>query len=234
MVIYRIEGMLVELPSTLEKLYRNEPLNDDERESLVEDYICMHQRVLELEELNIVDELTGILNRRGIETKVGLALGNISKAPERYEDDVYLAFTDCWNFKSANDDPCYGHIAGDKILKRTASFLRRNIRSGDEIGRFGGDEFLMLLHKVGEPNQLLAKLDHVVGSYQDHMRDIDPEGYVHLNVGLACLDPRLGLAENISRADAAMYRSKEEQRDNGVCRARLYEDSIVAELKDAF
>ncbi len=92
-----------------------------------------------LEELVSTDPLTGVLNRRGIED----ALGREMERLQRTGDGLVAILVDCDDFKGIND--AYGHAVGDAALTALTSQVREALRSGDYVGRVGGDEFLVLL-----------------------------------------------------------------------------------------
>ncbi|AKJ64226.1 GGDEF domain-containing protein [Kiritimatiella glycovorans] len=94
------------------------------------------------------DTLTGILNRRGIEQVFSqqLAIGL------RYRRPLAVLLLDLDGFKAVNDRE--GHPAGDEMLRAFADFLRRAVRGSDVCGRWGGDEFLVVLPETGSEGAL--------------------------------------------------------------------------------
>ncbi|MFC1642331.1 diguanylate cyclase [Myxococcota bacterium] len=99
----------------------------------------LNAALAELEELSIRDGLTQVLNRRQIEHLLGLEFSR----HKRYDSPLSVAMLDVDHFKSFNDT--HGHIVGDEVLRAIAASLSKRIRSTDHIGRFGGEEFLILL-----------------------------------------------------------------------------------------
>src|SRR5690606_296609 len=93
----------------------------------------------------ITDELTGLYNRRGILDVLSFHMDNL-----RDGDAIAVALIDCDHLKKVNDN--FGHLMGDEFVRRISEVRRRSLRSTDELGRYGGDEFLAVL-----PD---ANLDH--------------------------------------------------------------------------
>jgi diguanylate cyclase (GGDEF)-like protein len=100
---------------------------------------CQRSRIDELQSLADTDELTGLLNRRGFERAMRKTLSRARRHGER----GVLVFVDLDGFKAVNDT--HGHAVGDEVLVKVASFLTRNVRTGDHVGRLGGDEFALML-----------------------------------------------------------------------------------------
>lgn len=109
---------------------------------------------------SITDQLTGTLNRRGMEEAMKPAY---SRA-RRYEQPLAVVMTDIDYFKTINED--YGHITGDNALTIFAVTLRDELRIEDVIGRMGGEEFVMILPNTSsaEAKALIERLRHVVAS----------------------------------------------------------------------
>lgn len=138
------------------------------------------------------DELTGVGNRR----QLAASLEGI-----RPGDAVVLI--DCDHFKAVNDH--YGHTGGDQVLADLGAVLGCSIRDHDAVARYGGDEFLVVLHQAG--SQALHAVDRLL----DQWRATEPVTTISAGVALH-LDGELPSA-TVTRADAALYRAKSEGRD---------------------
>lgn len=107
-------------------------------------YLNAMERVQFLGEAAFQDSLTGIGNRRFVEMKLS---GGVSEA-QQFDAHIGLLMFDIDNFKAFNDT--YGHDVGDKVLQMVANTINHNIRPIDFLGRWGGDEFIVLLQNVKE------------------------------------------------------------------------------------
>jgi diguanylate cyclase (GGDEF)-like protein len=97
------------------------------------------------------DALTGVLNRRGVEERVA----ELVAVARRHEDVVFAKFVDIDGLKAANDR--YGHDFGDQVIQSTARALRSTVRAGDLVGRWGGDEFIVVGMGHPLPPETLAE-----------------------------------------------------------------------------
>ena len=113
-------------------------------------------------ELATRDSLTGVFNRRHIEEQLGQAW----RMAERYNYKLGVAIIDVDYFKQTNDT--FGHIAGDQILREFARLLQRVARASDIIGRYGGDEFIVVLSKV-EGNAAAAFGERLMRAVRQHV-----------------------------------------------------------------
>ncbi len=150
------------------------------------------------------DRLTGIPNRPAI---LAAVFDEVERA-ERYDRPLAVAFVDIDLFKGVNDT--YGHEAGDVVLLGVAATLRANLRASDSVGRYGGEEFMVVLPETGpEAAAVLAeKLRQVV---QAAHFAIPEHGVVNVTVsiGVASGVGRTLRVEALVRdADAAMYSAK--------------------------
>ncbi|MGQ0603369.1 MAG: diguanylate cyclase [Anaerolineales bacterium] len=105
----------------------------------------MYQR---LEKLAMVDELTGLLNRRTLMARLESEWGR----SQRYKNKLAFVIVDVDYFKQVNDQ--HGHGTGDRALKAAAQVMKQTVRQMDVAGRFGGDEFLVILPETGQGGAL--------------------------------------------------------------------------------
>jgi diguanylate cyclase (GGDEF)-like protein/PAS domain S-box-containing protein len=149
------------------------------------------------------DELTGTRNRRSL---LETARKEFSRAA-RYGHPLSVLMLDIDHFKRINDS--HGHDAGDQVLKAVADAFRRELRDSDVLGRFGGEEFGVILPNtsrggaaaVGE--RLRARIDalRLAGDWDG---DITPK----VSVGVACAQGTSRIEDVIKRADQALYAAK--------------------------
>lgn len=165
----------------------------------------------ELARLAVTDLLTGVLNRRGF---LDQAHAVIARA-RRGNEPVAVAMLDIDRFKTINDG--FGHDAGDEVLKGFAAEAVRGLRAGDILGRFGGEEFVVLLPGVGAADAVptIERLRNGIRTAVLH-----PAGgaaAVTVSAGIASLPGKrpadIELMESLTKADAALYEAKEAGRD---------------------
>lgn len=163
--------------------------------------IARQQAQLHLRSLSLMDELTGLHNRRGF---ISLAEQHL-KLTSRQGVRSTLIFIDVDNLKYVNDN--FGHREGDYALQQIAGLLRECFREADIIGRLGGDEFCVLLSHDGETGDLRVRkrLLHLIGRSNENSRR-----FYALSVSLGVVDVAGDdeLEQQISRADALMYEHK--------------------------
>lgn len=150
------------------------------------------------------DDLTGLFNH-------GQILAELSKEFERadrYGRPLAAMMIDIDNFKLVNDR--YGHLAGDKLLKTYAAVIRKSIRKIDIAGRFGGDEFLVILPESNaETAELVAR--RIIENVQQYKKEvIGDEINVTASIGMLARDAesRENAAVFIERVDQALYHAK--------------------------
>jgi len=163
---------------------------------------------VELDRLASIDPLTGIPNRRVI---LEFASEHFLLA-KRYNITFSLVMIDLDHFKRVNDT--YGHQAGDVVLKKTGVLVERNLRDTDHVGRYGGEEILIVLPNT-DASQAFQVAERI---REDISREVfQAEGGVSFTVtvslGVSAYDGEDSLETLLGRADRALYRAKENGRN---------------------
>ncbi|MDE3069096.1 MAG: diguanylate cyclase [Acidobacteriota bacterium] len=159
----------------------------------------------ELERRATYDALTHCYNRSSILAALHAELGGPSR------EETAVIYVDLDRFKNVNDT--HGHGAGDEVLARVAELLRGATRSKDKVGRLGGDEFLLVVRGLPEPDVALGVATRICESLRTPIEV--PGGPVELTASLGIAWAGAGpmdAEELIKRADEAMYRSKTERK----------------------
>lgn len=177
------------------------------------------QMVRELEEKANYDSLTGALNKVSMGEAVERSLALSSQ-----EVNHAVLFLDLDDFKYVNDN--LGHKFGDFLLKTLGQRLRDCVRAGDLIGRVGGDEFVLFLRGVSNPDMLLSKAQMILSSLNQPVLLEDKSHIIRASIGIA-MYPEHGTTfeELYHRADLALYHSKHQGKNT----AFLYQDSFEEE-----
>jgi diguanylate cyclase (GGDEF)-like protein len=162
----------------------------------------------EIRALSLMDELTGLYNRRGFMT---LAQQQIESA-NRSGALLLILFVDLDDMKRINDT--LGHAAGDAALRETASLLRQTFRGSDILARIGGDEFAVMAMDMhgGHAERLAERLTRAVA---ERNRQADLAFQLSLSLGVTCYNPAAPrtLQELIDHADALMYQHKRARKE---------------------
>jgi diguanylate cyclase (GGDEF)-like protein len=159
-----------------------------------------------LEEYAAFDLLTGLLNRRAAEDRLKQSFS----LAQRGHYPLAVTMLDLDDFKQINDR--FGHAAGDLLLVAVAAQLQASVRGADWAARWGGEEFLLLLHtnEAGAATAL-ERLRQVVAEVRVNFGEA--EIACTLSAGATVASPSESPAEVIQRADAALYEAKNAGRD---------------------
>jgi len=171
------------------------------------------------------DGLTGLPNRTLFEDRVTVALAQA----QRKEGFVAVMFLDLDRFKIVNDT--VGHTFGDQLLREVADTLSNLVREGDTVARMGGDEFTLLLPEVIEASEAVEIAERILETLRQPWKINGREYRVTTSIGIA-LNPSDGeTAQSLLRnADTAMYRAKEQGRDNYQLYTAAMNNKIMEQL----
>lgn len=161
--------------------------------------IALHRSHTKLQKLAEEDDLTQIYNRHKLRT---VLQSEIERA-ERHHTQLCVALFDVDNFKSINDT--HGHNVGDDVLKHLSKVVKSSIRVNDTFGRWGGEEFLLILpHANQEEAKIVCEKIRLLISQSDFKQ----AGMVTCSFGLGVYESWMNFDTLISRCDKAMYQSK--------------------------
>ncbi|KXG78729.1 putative diguanylate cyclase YdaM [Fervidicola ferrireducens] len=168
---------------------------------IVDDITEKKEMEKELYLLSITDALTGAYNRRYLLSKLE---EEIERA-KRYGEEFSIILFDIDNFKKIND--CYGHIMGDEALRRVAKVVRERIRKLDVFGRWGGEEFVIVL-----PGTPVEKAAILAEDLRSNIADIVLPCNERITASFGVTEYEKGdtIDSLIKRADDLMYKSKNE------------------------
>ncbi|PZA13265.1 GGDEF domain-containing protein [Rhodopseudomonas palustris] len=172
------------------------------RDSLYKRGVQLREAYQRIEELAELDELTGAYNRRCVMRH----LDNEIERAARHCEPMSLALIDLDLFKRINDT--YGHPIGDEVLRTFAITIFANIRSFDRFGRYGGEEFLLMLPNTDqrEAQQILERLRLIVAELD--WSAFSPSMMVTLSAGVTTMTSAESADSVLSRADHALYEAK--------------------------
>jgi diguanylate cyclase (GGDEF)-like protein len=168
----------------------------------------LDETIRSLEGLSGTDHLTGLLNRRQGEKLLAEEAARVRRGVET----LTLGVVDVDRFKHINDT--YGHQAGDICIRHVADVIRRNIRQGDWLARWGGDEFIVVLRDANPFAQTETVLQRIVRDLKDSPLRL-PQGedlVLTVTVGASRYSGEKDLRELLTKADEAMYEAKREGR----------------------
>lgn len=172
----------------------------DEAETRIRE---LEQELEQVSELVREDQLTGALNRRGLDETIDREL----KRADRSRTAVSVALLDIDNFKQLND--ALGHQAGDRALVHLTKVIKESLRPADSVGRYGGEEFLIVLPDTD--------LKDAIETLQRLQRDLTKKFFLHNNerilvtfsAGVALRGDNEDGEDLVGRADKAMYKAKQ-------------------------
>ncbi len=191
-----------------DELQKLESENEKLKRSLEIKEIELTAVLAQANEVTYTDVLTFLPNRR----KIIIDLQEEVIRSNRYRSPFSISILDIDHFKKVNDE--YGHTTGDEVLRRVAARLREQIRHPDTIGRYGGEEFLIVL-----PNSEMKAAEEQASRLCQRIRTLQVESNSHVlsvTVSIGVAQYKVG-EENweqlLNRADTALYQAKNNGRD---------------------
>ena len=159
---------------------------------------------MELEKIATIDKLTGLNNR----VRFDKILNNELQRALRYKNKLGLMIIDIDQFKEVNDT--YGHQVGDEVLVKLSNALKKNMRKSDTIFRWGGEEFIIIALEVNE--KTLSKIAQHLRKVVERL-NFDKVGQKTISIGTTLSTSEDNLHSLIKRADKALYKAKEANRN---------------------
>ena len=163
-----------------------------------------------IETMAIIDELTGMFNRRHLLERFNQEFGRA----QRLNKDLGCVMIDLDHFKDINDS--YGHLAGDRVLKEAARLVAGSIRTYDIAGRYGGEEFLVILPDTSfeHARTLAERIRQALGENLSRQAGIPVSNPVTASIGIASLSAEdRSVNDLLLRADNGLYKAKGEGRN---------------------
>ena len=195
-----------------EKAQLNESIQVMEKQlcKLTSDVVSYKDKLHEQQRTTLTDALTQLPNRAALEERMAFEY----KKLQRCGGELWVVVADIDHFKSINDN--FGHSIGDKTLQVIAKALKSAIRDSEFIARYGGEEFVLLL-----PNILESDIEPILNRVRERIKSIpfkfkNQRITVTLSMGAAKVCKKEQIENTFDRADAALYRAKEQNRDRVV------------------
>lgn len=173
---------------------------------LIESVRTRVERYRALRSYMLNDSLTGVLNHAAIMSRLDVELARAI----RTQSPLSIAMLDLDHFKRVNDD--YGHPVGDRVLKSLTYMLRQRLRSSDSVGRYGGEEFILVMPDtpLDAATQVMSQLCEAFASLQQYTKDRVFQ--VSFSAGVADFPALVHAVDLISAADQALYLAKQSGR----------------------
>ncbi|WP_110654986.1 GGDEF domain-containing protein [Salinicola halimionae] len=181
-----------------------------------------HEMEIKLRELSETDQLTGLYNRRKLESELALHY----EAFERHSVPTSILMLDLDNFKKINDT--LGHHAGDKMIKAVGSICLSELRQTDIPCRLGGDEFVIGLPNI-ELEHAIQLADRLRESFNGELSQFHGEGFdTTVSIGVAAMLPAdRSYEDTLKRADSALYDAKRSGRNRVVAGMPQYPPAVL-------
>lgn len=229
--IRRLEEELLEKDKQIEEWRRRWDEKNRELESYNRELVALKELYKErarelravmekLEEVSITDDLTQIFNHRYVISRLHYEF----ERAKRYGLSISLMMLDIDHFKVYNDNN--GHLAGDDALRKVAKLIHGAIRETDIVGRYGGEEFaIILLHAdMIQMADVAERVRRTIEETPFSNEESQPMGKITVSIGGSCLSDGMMTVEDLIRsADEALYRAKRNGRNQIAMEERISE-----------
>jgi diguanylate cyclase (GGDEF)-like protein len=163
----------------------------------------LKKQIEKLKEISTIDFLTQLYNRRAFSQFLQRACQEVKwttkhKARRRQKPQFCLILIDIDDFKKFNDE--FGHLYGDKILKKTAKFLKESVREFDIVARWGGEEFPIILRGTNL-KQAKKRAEVILKKARKNLP-------ITLSIGIIQSNPKYSAKQIFDKVDKALYRAK--------------------------
>lgn len=168
------------------------------------EFTNLRKELEKLRELAYIDELTGILNRRGLNFFLRKWISDFKKNKKIFG----VLFIDLDNFKKINDR--YGHNVGDRVLKMVAETLKNNLRTEDMVARYGGDEFIVVLQvkDIDTLESLAKRIKTLIEN--SFLKENEKIVKISASIGGSLIKEKDTMNTLLKRVDELMYQCKKE------------------------
>jgi diguanylate cyclase (GGDEF)-like protein len=204
-------GLVSEMVDSLEQVLQLKDKVDRRNQELNEVNAKLSEANQRLEMLSVTDGLTGLFNHRHLHDLLSQEIMRARRAGY----PISLIMADLDHFKRINDQ--LGHQVGDEALRLVSSWLSHGVREVDVVGRYGGEEFVVILTNcaLADGVRVAEKLRAMV--LEKALRPpFDAVGGITLSLGVAQLEPGMNGDQLVNAADQALYRAKQQGRNRVV------------------
>jgi diguanylate cyclase (GGDEF)-like protein len=199
-------------------------MGDSEKEKLLSKIYELEEKIKNLEHDLVHDSLTTLKKREFLEEELNLYLYLMSEVADNRRREWFgfknlsVLFFDIDHFKKINDT--HGHAAGDIVLRVVAQTIVKNLRDGDRVARWGGEEMVAVLLGARE-SDAVAKAEFVRKKIEELNFETIPDLKVTASIGVAGSFPQATSEKLIKNADEAVYKAKETGRNKVVAFSTL-------------
>lgn len=210
--IHKVKTQLMEIHQLSDSIYiMSKSIQDYQQnleEKIEERTKELEEKNLQLEKLSVTDKLTDVFNRIKLDSVLETELARSG----RYATALSIIILDIDHFKRVNDN--FGHQTGDSVLVEFAAILKSSVRNTDTVGRWGGEEFLIICPET-DTKGALSLAENIRNKIEEH--SFKTVGRVTASIGVSTFTAGDKEKDMIGRADTCLYKAKESGRNRVIC-----------------